>query len=263
MPTAPDRRRIGRPVRRWGRPAVAALSVIVLALTGCGRTDSPVLPTTPTATASDLASASGTASPGLSAGSTGSPGSSTTTGTAGPGTAGPGTAGAPTGSLVPVACTSVTPIRVERSAVEPRRTTEVVTLVSDGRNLTPGTRERTDFTVPTLTGPDATTTITDEATMKKIADLVDGSSKSSVLLTRPQPPDTGADTNKRPFDAPGTYVLYNASGLLSADVIVDCSGQEQRWRYTAEADNTVGTINCAVEPPKGNAVARQVYGSFC
>ena len=39
----------------------------------------------------------------------------------------------------------VTPIRVERSTVEPRRTTEVVTVVSDGRNLTPGTREQTAF----------------------------------------------------------------------------------------------------------------------
>ena len=58
-------------------------------------------------------------------------------------------------------------------------------------------------------------------------------------------------------------MLYNASGLLGADVIVECSGQEQRWRFTAEADPTTGTINCAVEPPKGNAVARQVYGSFC
>ena len=45
---------------------------------------------------------------------------------------------------------------------------------------------------------------------------------------------------------------------------VDCSGQEQRWRFTAEADNNrSASINCAVEPPKGNAVARQVYGSFC
>jgi hypothetical protein len=274
MPTAPDRRRIGRPFRRGGRQAVAVLSMTtVLALAGCGRTDPPVLPIVPTATASGMTSASGPATPGLTANPTGSPGSSTdagTAGTAGPdgtdgtaGTAGPGTSGAPTGSLAPISCTSVTPIRVERSAVEPRRTTEVVTLVSDGRNLTPGTREQTDFTTPALTGPDATTTVTDEATLKKIADLVHGSSKNRVLLTRPQPPDAGADTNKRPFDATGTYVLYNASGLLSADVIADCSGQEQRWRFTAEADNTVGTVNCAVEPPRGNAVARQVYGAFC
>ncbi len=147
--------------------------------------------------------------------------------------------------------------------MEPRRTTEVVTLVSDGRNLTPGTREQTDFSLPVLTAPDAVTTIDDEATTQKIADLIEGSSKNTILLIRPEPPDTGSDANKRPYNATGTYVLYNASGLLSADVIVDCSGQEQRWRFTAEADPTVGTINCAVEPPKGNAVARQVYGSFC
>ncbi len=136
-------------------------------------------------------------------------------------------------------------------------------MVSDGRNLTPGTREQTEFAAPELTAPDGVTTITDEATLTKIADLIESSSKSAVLLTRPDPPDTGVDTNRRPYNATGTYVLYNASGILSSDVVVDCSGQEQRWRFTAEADNTVGTINCAVEPPKGNAVARQVYGSFC
>ena len=136
-------------------------------------------------------------------------------------------------------------------------------MVSDGRNLTPGTREQTEFAAPELTAPDGVTTITDEATLTKIADLIESSSKNAVLLTRPDPPDTGVDTNRRPYNATGTYVLYNASGLLSSDVVVDCSGQEQRWRFTAEADNTVGTINCAVEPPKGNAVARQVYGSFC
>ncbi|HEU5485058.1 MAG TPA: hypothetical protein VFU98_09140 [Microlunatus sp.] len=136
-------------------------------------------------------------------------------------------------------------------------------MVSDGRNLTPGTREQTDFEAPTLTAPDGVTQIDDQATLAKVAELVESGSKNTVLLTRPDPPDTGVDTNERPFNATGTYVLYNASGLLGADVVVDCSGQEQRWRFTAEADNTVGTINCAVEPPKGNAVARQVFGTFC
>ncbi len=220
-----------------------------------------MLPTNPTATASGQPSpgGSGTASPDLTASPSGSasPGGSATPS----GTATPGSSGTP--SVAQVSCTSVTPIRIERSTVEPRRTTEVVTLVSDGRNLTPGTREQTDFSVPVLTAPDAVTTIDDEATIKKIADLIEGSSKNTILLTRPEPPDTGSDANKRPYNATGTYVVFNASGVLSADVIVDCSGQEQRWRFTAEADPTVGTINCAVEPSKSNAVARQVYGTFC
>lgn len=251
MPTAADRRRLGRPILG------AALLTVTLALAGCGRVAPPMSPTTPTPSGAISPSPSGpdSASPGLTASpvDTDSPG----------GTATPGGSTTPSGSAAPVSCTSVTPIRVERAAVEPRRTTEVVTVVSDGRNLTPGTREQTDFTEPVLTAPDAVTTITDRATLTKVADLIEGSSKNTVLLTRPDPPDTGADTNKRPFNATGTYVLYSASGLLTADVIVECSGQEQRWRFTAEADNTVGTVNCAVEPPRGNAVARQVFGSFC
>ena len=255
MPTATDRRRSGRPLRIAALPVVIA----VLTLVGCGRSDPPMLPTGPTATASGTASpsGSGTESPDVSPSGSASPGGSATPA----GTATPGGTGTP--SVAQVSCTSVTPIRVERSTVEPRRTTEVVTLVSDGRNLTPGTREQTEFSPPLLTAPDAVTTIDDQATAKKIADLIEGSSKNTVLLSRPEAPDTGSDANKRPYNATGTYVVYNASGLLTADVIVDCSGQEQRWRFTAEADPTVGTINCAVEPPKGNAVARQVYGSFC
>jgi hypothetical protein len=257
MPTATDRRRIGRPLRAVVLPVV----LVALTLVGCGRSDPPMLPTNPTATASGQPSPGGssTASPGLTASPSGSatPGSSGTPS----GTATPGSSGTP--SVAQVSCSSVTPIRIERSTVEPRRTTEVVTVVSDGRNLTPGTREQTDFSLPVLTAPDAVTTIDDEATTKKVADLIEGSSKNTVLLARPEPPDTGSDAGKRPFNATGTYVIYSASGLLTADVIVDCSGQEQRWRFTAEADPTIGTINCAVEPPKGNAVARQVYGSFC
>ena len=258
MPTATDRRRIGRPLRAVALPVV----LVALTLVGCGRSDPPMLPTNPTATASGQPSPGGssTASPGLTASPSGSatPGSSGTPS----GTATPGSSGT-TPSVAQVSCSSVTPIRIERSTVEPRRTTEVVTVVSDGRNLTPGTREQTDFSLPVLTAPDAVTTIDDEATTKKVADLIEGSSKNTVLLARPEPPDTGSDAGKRPFNATGTYVIYSASGLLTADVIVDCSGQEQRWRFTAEADPTIGTINCAVEPPKGNAVARQVYGSFC
>lgn len=263
MQTLSHRRRRGQPPTR-SRPVlltVAASVTATLLLAGCGRGEPPMLPTTP--------SASSTASPGTSTASpdasvrpsgSASPGDSATPGGASS-TASPGASGTPT--VAQVSCSSVTPIRIERSSVEPRRTTEVVTVVSDGRNLTPGTREQTDFASPVLTAPDAVTTIDDEATTKKIADLIEGSSKNTVLLTRPEAPDTGADATKRPYNATGTYVLYSASGLLSADVIVDCSGQEQRWRFTAEADPTIGTVNCAVEPPKGNAVARQVYGSFC
>lgn len=214
-----------------------------------------MVPTDPTPTAS------GTASPGDSA----SPDPTVSpSGSAGPGgTATPGATGSPGGSVAPVSCTSVTPVRIERATVEPRRTTEVVTVVSDGRNLTPGTREQTAFESPVLLAPDGVTTIDDEATMATIADLVETSSKNTVLLVRPEAPDTGVDTGKRPYNATGTYVLYHASGLLTADVVVQCSGQEQRWRFTAEADPTLGTVSCAVEPPKGNAVARQVYGTFC
>ena len=263
MPTPSHRRRGGHPStsRRPFLLAAALSAAATLLLAGCGRADPPMLPTSPSVTASGTASpgGTGTASPDLSATPSGSasPGDSATPG----GTATPGGSGTP--SVAQVSCSSVTPIRIERSAVEPRRTTEVVTVVSDGRNLTPGTREQTDFATPVLTAPDAVTTIDDEATVKKIADLIEGSSKNTVLLTRPEPPDTGTDANRRPYNATGTYVLYSASGLLSADVIVDCAGQEQRWRFTAEADPTIGTVNCAVEPPKGNAVARQVYGSFC
>jgi len=257
MPTATDRRRSGRAL-----PVVGLVALIAgLAVAGCGRAAPPMMPIAPTATASGAPSPSGSvsASPGLTA----SP--SATTGPSG--TATPATPG----SSAPVSCASVTPIRIERASVEPRRTTEIVTVVSDGRNLTPGTREQSDFADPALTAPDGTTTITDQATLTKVADLIEGSSKNTVLLTRPEPPDSGIDANERPFNTTGTYVLYNASSLLSADVIVQCSadqtagagGQEQRWRFAAEADNSVGTINCAVEPPKGNAVARQVYGSFC
>ncbi len=145
---------------------------------------------------------------------------------------------------------------------EPRRTLETVTLVSDGRNLTPGTREQTDFLTPTLTAPDGTAN-TDEATLTKIGTLIASSSRNRVLLTRPNPPDQGVDASRPPYNTPGTYVAYSASATLNADVIVDCSGAEQRWLFRSEADQTLGVVNCAVEPPKSNAVARQVYSSNC
>ena len=84
-----------------------------------------------------------------------------------------------------------------------------------------------------------------------------------MLTTRPESPDARADVSRRPFEAPGTYALYNASGLLTAQVSVLCSGQEQTWQLEAEANPVNGTINCAVEPPRSNALARSVYQTSC
>jgi hypothetical protein len=251
--------------------AVAVVGAVVLA--GCGAlggalgptpsaTGSPGASSTASPGASDTASPNGSASPS----DTASPSAGETTGPSGspePGQSGSpstGTSGSP--SAAPLSCTDVTPVRIQKVSAEPRRTIEVVTLVSDGRNLTPGTREQSEFAQPTLTAPDGSPT-TDETTSRKIADLIEGSSKNRVLLTRPDPPDTGADAGRRPYNSPGTYVAYNATSPLTADVIVTCFGQEQRWQFTAESDLTTGQVNCAVEPPKSNAVARLVYTNNC
>ena len=61
-----------------------------------------------------------------------------------------------------------------------------------------------------------------------------------MLLVRPDAPDASANVSKKPFSAPGTYVIYNASSQLTADVVVQCSGQEQTWTFLAEADPSVG-----------------------
>lgn len=164
--------------------------------------------------------------------------------------------------MAPASCTVPTPVRVEKVDSEPRRTTEVVTVVSDGKNITSGTREQTSFVVPTLEGPDGVQ-VTDEGTAKKIATLLAASGKNQVLLTRPDAPDANANANRRPFNAPGTYVLFNASAQLNANVIVQCGGPEQRWTFTAESDPTNGQVNCAVEPPKTNAIAKLVYANNC
>lgn len=170
--------------------------------------------------------------------------------------------GSPSGSTAPVSCTEVTPIRIEKVSAAPRRTLEVVTLVSDGRNLTPGTREQSDFLAPVLVAPDGSEN-TDQATLEKIATLISASGRNRVLLARPNPPDQNADVSKRPYNAPGTYVSYISSTTLNADVVVSCSGTEQRWLFRAEGDQALGVVNCAVEPPQSNAVARQVYSSNC
>ncbi|MBA3528931.1 MAG: hypothetical protein H0T91_06435 [Propionibacteriaceae bacterium] len=135
-------------------------------------------------------------------------------------------------------------------------------MVSDGKNVTSGTREETEFPSPALEGPDGAQ-VTDQPTMTKVAGLIEASGKNRILLTRPDAPDAGADASRRPFNAPGTYVLYNASSPLTADVVVQCGGQEQRWTFTSEANPTTGQVNCAVEPPKSNAIATLVYTNNC
>ena len=56
-----------------------------------------------------------------------------------------------------------------------------------------------------------------------------------MLLVRPDAPDATADVSKKPFSAPGTYVIYNASSQLTADVVVQCSGQEQTWTFAGRS----------------------------
>ncbi|HEV2927311.1 MAG TPA: hypothetical protein VGW74_01350 [Propionibacteriaceae bacterium] len=162
---------------------------------------------------------------------------------------------------MPASCPTVNPVRVTRAEVGPRRATEVVTVVSDGTNLTSGTREQTDFLSPALSAPDGTT-IADEATFTKIARLVTGQ-KHRVLLTRPEPPDANASASRKPFSAPGTYVVYNASSQLVADVVVQCSGAELIWSFVSEADPSSGQVNCAIEPSRSNALARLIYQNNC
>jgi hypothetical protein len=150
---------------------------------------------------------------------------------------------------------------VTRAEVSPRRATEVVAVVSDGTSLTSGTREQIDFLTPALSAPDGTT-ITDDATFAKITRLV-AAQKHRVLLTRPDPPDVNASTSRKPFSAPGTYVIYNASSQLVADVVVQCTGTEQIWSFVSEADPSSGQVNCAIEPSRSNALARLLYQNNC
>ena len=240
---------------------MVALSVFALgACSGGGELSNPIsspvdteaeTPTTAPDSASPSASdlPSGTVSPGTASPTSG-------------GTASPATPGAtPSATVLPASCTSVTPIRVARVDTDPRRTTEVVTVVSDGRNLTSGTREQSDFLTPVLTSPDQTA-VTDEPTIRKIAALITAQ-KHRVLLVRPDAPDASANASKKPFSAPGTYVIYNASSQLTADVVVQCSGQDQTWTFLAEADPSTGQVNCTVEPSRSNALARQIFQNNC
>jgi hypothetical protein len=159
------------------------------------------------------------------------------------------------------ACTGGTPLRIDRAEIDARRTTEIVTVVSDGKNLTYGTREQSDFEDPVLKAPDGTV-LTDDAALRKVASLL-AAGKNHVLLVRPDSPDSKASTSRKPFSSPGTYVLYNASAVLTAQVVFQCTGQEQNWAFSGEANPTTGVINCAVEPPRSSALARVIYANNC
>ena len=209
----------------------------------------PVGPVTATPQGSASPPVDGSATPGAA---TPSPGSTPTLP--------PGTTTSPA-TVAPASCPTVNPVRVTRADVGPRRATEVLTVVSDGTNRTLRPREQTDFLSPTLSAPHGTTN-TDEATFAKIARLVAGQ-KHRVLLTRPEPPDANASASRKPFNAPGTYVLYNASSQLVADVVVQCSGAEMIWSFVSEADPSSGQVNCAIEPSRSNALARLIYQNNC
>ena len=217
---------------------------------------------------SESATPAGSTSPaadgsaGPTAGGAATPPGSPTPGSTPAGTPGATPGGAsPSATVAPSSCPTVNPIRVNRAETGPRRATEVVAVISDGTNLTSGTREQTDFLTPALTAPDGTT-ITDDATFRKIAILVAGQ-RHRVLLTRPEPPDATASTSRKPFSSPGTYVVYNASSQLVADVVVQCSGAELIWTFVSEADPSSGQVNCAVEPPRTNALARVLFQNNC
>ncbi len=138
---------------------------------------------------------------------------------------------------------------------------ETVLIVSDGRGLTPGTRDQEEFLAPVLTGPDGTT-ITDEQTVAAVGTLL-LKQRQRVLLARPDAPDADADAGRKPFNTPGTYVLFTATRQLLVDVTVDCSGQRQEWSFTAEANLSRGQVNCAIEPSRSTGLARQVYQDYC
>ena len=232
-----------------------------LALTACSPSGSADPLTTPSPTGSATSepstsspSPSDSASPGTASPGTALPG------TASPGTASPGTA-SPSSSGVQVTCAAVTVTGLGRTSVGPLRTTDVATVVSDGRNLTPGTRQQTDFAAPVLTAPGGAT-ISDAGTVQQVANLL-VSQKHRVLLQRPPAPDESTDPTKRPFSSPGTYALYNASSLISAEAAVQCGGQQQTWVFSAEGDPATGQINCAVEPSRSAALPRSVFAQSC
>jgi hypothetical protein len=230
-----------------------------LVLAGCSSArGGGTTPTPAVGTGSAAATATPVGSGSPSVAGSGTPGTATPGGSTAALT--PGSTPQPT-TVAPASCPTVNPVRVTRAEAGPRRATEVVAVVSDGTNLTSGTREQTDFLTPTLSAPDGTT-ITDQPTILKIAKLVAGQ-KHRVLLTRPEPPDANASVSRKPFSAPGTYVVYNASSQLVADVVVQCSGAELIWSFVSEADPSSGQVNCAIEPSRSNALAKLIYQNNC
>lgn len=255
-------------LQRAGWPALLAVAVTACS-SPIGAGDLPALE-------SSSPSPSGATSVSASPGFTASPsGTGTPANTAGPTTPGatvappvgpPGTSAGPT-VAAPVSCTTPgspppNPVRVARVTPQGRRATEVVTVVSDGRAVTSGAREQSDFTSPALFAPDGTP-VADQAVLQRAASLVAAAARTKVLVSRPEGPDAGVDPSKKPFNTAGTYALYNASIVLVAEVIVQCGGTEQTWSFTVEGNPAVGQVNCAVEPGKGNPVARAVYASSC
>jgi hypothetical protein len=255
-----------KPARRGLAPFLLAG---LLVLGGCATGGGARTPTAePSGAGSGSATPADSAAPSTDGSVSPTPADTATpTGSPTPGSTPVGTEGATPGGTPPSAtvaassCPTVNPIRVNRAETGPRRATEVVAVISDGTNLTSGTREQTDFLTPALTAPDGTT-ITDEATFGKIATLVAGQ-RHRVLLTRPEPPDATASTSRKPFSSPGTYVVYNASSQLIADVVVQCAGAELIWTFVSEADPSSGQVNCAVEPPRTNALARVLFQNNC
>ena len=239
----------GRALSRLAAVVIFALGLLVLCSCGAaGRNSSP----SPTGGGS-TAEASDTAVPTESAGDTATPAASDSGSPFGTASPAPTIAGS--------ACTGGAPVRIDRADTDARRTTEIATVVSDGKNLTYGTREQSDFEDPVLKAPDGTT-LTDDATLRKITSLL-AAAKNHVLLVRPEAPDSKASVSRKPFSSPGTYVLYNASAVLIAQVVFQCAGQEQNWAFSGEANPTTGVINCAVEPPRSSALARVIYANNC
>lgn len=254
-------RRSGRSARGSGSRVLAALvGPLLVVLAGCSGSGPFASDPTPSPSASADPATPTPSDPGTPSAS---PDPSASPGTASPGTASPDPSGSasPSSSAVQVSCASVTVSRVGRVQVSPPRTTEVATLVSDGRALTPGSRQQADFGPPLLTAPGGGT-ISDPGTLAAVARLVDAT-RHRVLLDRPPGPDETADPARRPFSSPGTYAVYNASSPLTAEAVVQCAGQEQTWTFTAEADPVTGSVNCAVEPARSNALARVVFAQSC
>jgi len=250
------------------RRCVGAIALaVLLPLAGCsGGTGGRTPAATPSAS-DTFESSTPTPSDSPSPGGSETPDSASPT--PGPSGSGSSESGTPTPGLTPsqsttgapISCPSVNPVRVNRADTAPRRATEVVTVVSDGTNLTSGTREQSDFLTPSLTAPDGATA-EDPAAFAKITKLL-AAQKHRVLLERPEAPDSAAETGKKPFNAPGTYVIYNASSQLTATVSVQCAGTEVLWTFISEADPSTGQVNCAIEPSKSNALARLLYQNNC